>query len=243
MKIRDHSLKARRAYSVIEIRARQDAVRTAIVRAGFPIEAADRLQAEIIEFARFYRGEVDTAETRPRLREVRASLNAVLATGKMFRKALNYLSNQTRVEIMDADQLRHPDQTEADSSLLADDVGHLLNCAHVVLLNTPLDRGARRQETAHINFAFHLAIIWRAYFPNSGVTKHGVDGTFRGPLVDFAEKILKLEGAAYRNRAAFRSRLALAKSLHKHRARAAEIAANRVAARAERSSTAATEGQ
>ena len=242
MKLRDHSLKARAVHSVIEKLGREDAVRNAIIRAGFPIGAADDLQTEIIDRARFYRAEVETPETRPRPKEVRASLRALLSTGEKFRTALKYLSNETRLAVMDADLLRHPDQTEADSSRLAEDVRYLLSCSRAVLLQIPIDKGAPRPETAHINFAFHLAIIWRAYFPNSGVTKHGVKGTFSGPLLDFAEEILKLEKAAYQSGAAFRSRLALAKCLHKHRARAAKFAEKRVAKMALEASR-ATEGR
>jgi len=236
VKLRDHSTKAYRSYSEIEKHGRQHAVRCAVKTAGFPTEEVDSLTDEIIRLARWYRGDVDARNQRPRPKEVAASLRAVLSRGEAFREALAYLSELTRRGIIDADSMRYSEQAEADSYRLRRDVEHFLSSARWVLHLTPLDKGARRTESAHVNFAFRLSVLWRTHFRRSGITKRGVTGEYVGPLLDFAAAILQLEGAAYRNGPAFRSQLALAKSLHKHRNRAAEVAAKPLASMAAKAS-------
>ena len=161
----------------------------------------------------------------------------------MFDEALRCLSNGTRLAIMDADALRHRDQLPADSLRLAQDVRYFVRCGQAALLQTPDDPGGPSVERAHINFGFRLSILWRIYHPDSGIRKHGTQATFTGPLLEFVEQILKLEGAAYRNGSGrFRSRLALGKSLHQYRKRAEQCAREQLDNR-ERLSAAENAGQ
>jgi len=101
-------------------------------------------------------------------------------------------------------------------------------------LQTPDDRGGPSEDRSHINFAFRLSILWRLYHSDSGIRKHGTQGTFTGPLLEFVEQILKLEGAAYRNGSGrFRSRMALGKALHQYRKRAEQCAREQLDNRAQ----------
>jgi hypothetical protein len=213
-----------------KLRPRLDKLRRAIADAGFPADELEAVATEVIERARWYRGAVDSKGTRPRRAEKIASLTAVIDRGKPFHEALTCLAPSIRlVLMMDGHKLRKPD---ADSIRLARDIKHFISCAENELRLVPRDVGGRRPETAHAEFALGLAIIWRMYFQQSGITKRGVEGTFQGPLLDFAEAVLKLEGAIHKHGAAFISKAVLGKCLHRHRERAGEIArdiASRVA--------------
>jgi hypothetical protein len=150
----------------------------ALRKANFP---ADDLEAATRDLERMFET-YSTTQPAPRNSKFAAELESLNNLAGKLARAVKGLSGRARQEFgYEALKLTKP-------------LWAFYARTNLTLKNTPPDMGGPKMQLKERNLVFQVAILWRRNFPTGKAVTRTSAGEYRGPLLDFVENVLKLEG-------------------------------------------------